>query len=213
MSPHDARSAILGRLRRAGRGSAEPARESVGGPRPRLAQEPVDLFLKKAAQTAATVGVVASLDRIPEETLAYLSRCGLPPRLLVAPHPSLDGLDWPEPMEVEHRRPESSDAAVLSVAFAAVAETGSIAMVSGDATPTSWNFLAETFVCVIAKNRVVGHLEDVFSMVRAELGSPPRALNLVTGPSRTADVEQTIQLGAHGPRRVHVILVEDTGAA
>jgi len=116
-------------------------------------------------------------------------------------------------MEVEHRRPESSDAVVLSVAFAAIAETGSLAMVSGNSTPTSWNFLAETFVCMVAKDRVVGHLEDVFSMLRAELGSPPRALNLVTGPSRTADVEQTIQLGAHGPRRVHVILVDDTDVA
>jgi L-lactate dehydrogenase complex protein LldG len=37
----------------------------------------------------------------------------------------------------------------------------------------------------------------------------PRTVNLITGPSRTGDIEQRIQLGAHGPRRLHIVLVED----
>ena len=52
-------------------------------------------------------------------------------------------------------------------------------------------------------------LRDLWARLRMESRGMPRALNLITGPSRTADVEQTIQLGAHGPRSVHVILLED----
>ena len=49
--------------------------------------------------------------------------------------------------------------------------------------------------------------EDAWAVLRARPEGMPRATNIISGPSRTADVEQTIQLGAHGPRRVHVILV------
>jgi len=50
-------------------------------------------------------------------------------------------------------------------------------------------------------------MEDAWALLRAERCSLPRATNIITGPSRTADVEQTIQLGAHGPRRLHVLLM------
>ena len=53
-------------------------------------------------------------------------------------------------------------------------------------------------------------MEDAFAMVRAELGDMPRALNFISGPSRTGDIEQTIVLGAHGPCRVHLILIGET---
>jgi L-lactate dehydrogenase complex protein LldG len=51
-------------------------------------------------------------------------------------------------------------------------------------------------------------MEDVFALVRDELGQLPRAFNFISGPSRTADIEQTIVLGAHGPYRVHIIILE-----
>ena len=50
-------------------------------------------------------------------------------------------------------------------------------------------------------------MEAAFALLRAERGELPRATWFVSGPSRTADIEQTLVIGAHGPYRVHVILL------
>ncbi len=61
----------------------------------------------------------------------------------------------------------------------------------------------------MGRGQIVRHLEDLWAQLRARLDGMPRAVSLITGPSKTADVEQTMQYGAHGPRRLHVILVEE----
>jgi L-lactate dehydrogenase complex protein LldG len=92
-----------------------------------------------------------------------------------------------------------------------VAETGTLMMLSGPDTPASMHLLPETHVAVVPAERVVAHYEDGFALARAERGTLPRATNLVSGPSRTGDIEQTIVLGAHGPYRVHVVIVGSAG--
>ena len=92
-------------------------------------------------------------------------------------------------------------------AFCALAETGTLAMVSGRDTPASASLLPETHIAVVPLARVVPHMEDAWDLMRAELGQLPRAVNYISGPSRTADIEQTLVLGAHGPYRVHIVLV------
>jgi L-lactate dehydrogenase complex protein LldG len=79
---------------------------------------------------------------------------------------------------------------------------------AGPDHPTTLNFLPDTHIVVLRASRVVGPYEDGWARLR-EAGAMPRAVNFVSGPSRTADIEQTIQLGAHGPRRLHIVLVED----
>ena len=91
--------------------------------------------------------------------------------------------------------------------FGAVAETGTLAFVSGPASPTTLNFLPDNHIAVLREDDVVPNLEDVFARLRTEHPGMPRTLNLISGPSKTADVEQTIVIGAHGPRRLHVILI------
>ena len=95
---------------------------------------------------------------------------------------------------------------ILPEAFAAIAETGSIVMCSSKESPVSLNFLPDHYMCVVHSNRVVNTMEDVWARVRSNGETLPRAINIITGPSRTADVEQIIQMGAHGPRRVHLLL-------
>jgi len=118
--------------------------------------------------------------------------------------PALAGLDWPD----TYNSGSASGIEKVSVTpcIAAVAETGSIVTVSGEKTPATLNFLPETHITIIRESQVVRHVDDVFALAR-ELDPFPRALNFITGPSRTADIEQTLEIGVHGPRNMHVLLL------
>lgn len=133
--------------------------------------------------------------------------------MCVAPHPLLADIVWPEGWQVESRRARGDDRIGFAVAFCGIAETGSLMLLSGPESPTSLNFLPDDFLCLLPENRIVPRLEDAWALLRGERGAMPRATNIITGPSRTADVEQTIQLGAHGPRRLHVLLMESAAQA
>ncbi|HVL75378.1 MAG TPA: LUD domain-containing protein, partial [Noviherbaspirillum sp.] len=91
----------------------------------------------------------------------------------------------------------------------AVAETGTLMLLSGPRTWPSASLLPETHVAIVERSRIVAAMEDAFALARAEHGELPRAVNFISGPSRTGDIEQTIVLGAHGPYRVHVIIVDE----
>jgi L-lactate dehydrogenase complex protein LldG len=173
----------------------------------------LDLFVRKAEAVSATVDRVASADDVPEAIARYLKERNLPAAVKRAPEALLDRLPWERtPMlEVAVGAPDGSEATGVTGAFAAVAETGTLAFASGPGHPSTLAFLPETHIVVLEADRVVGPYEDVWDRLRADGGpaAMPRTLNLVTGPSRTGDIEQTILLGAHGPRRLHIVLVED----
>lgn len=132
----------------------------------------------------------------------YLQEQGIDGDVSVSP--SLKHLEWQN--KVRFGAATGSESTSVTSAFAAVAETGSIALVSGANTPATLNFLPENHLVVLHESQIVEHLEDVWRQVRSD-ADLPRAINLVTGPSRTGDIEQTIELGAHGPRRMHVMLI------
>ena len=132
----------------------------------------------------------------------YLQEQGVDGPVSVAP--SLKHLAWKE--NVQFGAATGVELASVTSAYAAVAETGSIALASGASTPATLNFLPENHIVVLYESQVVEHLEDVWTQMRA-VDDLPRAISLVTGPSRTGDIEQTIELGAHGPRRMHVLLI------
>jgi len=100
----------------------------------------------------------------------------------------------------------------LTPCLAAVAETGTLMLVSGTETPTTLNFLPDTHVAVVRAGQVVASYEDGWDLLRSR-GGMPRTVNFITGPSRTGDIEQRIQLGAHGPRRLHIVLVGEPETA
>ncbi len=87
-------------------------------------------------------------------------------------------------------------------------------LTSGADNPTTLNFLPDNHIVVVDAEDVAADFESVFARLRARFPSRqlPRVVNMITGPSRSADIEQTLILGAHGPRRLHVILVADAAA-
>ena len=173
------------------------------------------LFVDMATEAAATVDVVGAPDEVPQAVADYLVGRNMPPRLRMAPDPSLEGLPWDRvPMlDISQGATDGTDDVGLTGAFGAVAETGTLLLASGPDHPTTLNFLPETHVVVLRASQIAGPYEDIWDKVRAAFGRDlPRTLNFVTGPSRSADIEQTLQMGAHGPRRLHIVLIDDTEA-
>ena len=121
-------------------------------------------------------------------------------------------LPWPEGFEVRSGATRQDDPVSVTACLAAVAETGSLVLVSGPATPTTLNFTPDDMIAVLHRRDVVAHQEEVWQRLRRERSAWPRTVNFVSGPSRTADIEQVVQLGVHGPRRVHIILVDEVTA-
>jgi L-lactate dehydrogenase complex protein LldG len=82
-------------------------------------------------------------------------------------------------------------------------------MTSGAENPSTLNFLADNHIVVVSGKDMTGDYEAMWDKVRATFGKGrmPRTVNMITGPSRLADIEQTLLLGAHGPRRLHIIVV------
>jgi L-lactate dehydrogenase complex protein LldG len=174
----------------------------------------IDLFVAMAEEVQTTVARVASEADIPAEVARYLAAENLPAELVMAPDPALDAIPWQTRplLQVRRGRAEAGDAVSLTPCLAAVAETGTLMLVSGAETPTTLNFLPDTHIVVVRAGQIVASYEDGWDLVRG-LGAMPRTVNFVTGPSRTGDIEQRIQLGAHGPRRLHVVLVDEPEAA
>jgi L-lactate dehydrogenase complex protein LldG len=223
-----ARAAILQRIRinqrRSGpRTDAEGAlaedylARHPAGPRPLLTGELTRHFRRMAERMASTVDEVATLADAPGAAVRYLVSQALAPKAVI--WPQLAHLDWAGAgLEVEPRRPrrdesQGADLVGITGCFCALAETGTLVLTSGAETPASTHLLPETHVAVVPASRIVAGMEDAFALMRAERGGVanmmPRAVNMVSGPSRTGDIEQTIVLGAHGPYRVHIIVVVD----
>jgi L-lactate dehydrogenase complex protein LldG len=219
----EAREAILGRLRQAfGRGDGgavgaaavterlEARRRNLVPARADLDVEGrLDLFRAQAEAVQTTVERVEEVGALPVLIAGFLRRHNLPPQTVVADDPALRGLGWDEALiEAERgRAAREEDPVGVTVALAGVAETGTVMLRSSAATPTSLAFLPDTAIIALARQRVLGSYEDALALLREE-GALPRSVNFVTGPSRTADIEQTLQLGAHGPRRLLVVLVD-----
>lgn len=145
-------------------------------------------------------------DQIMSSIAACLEEHGVERELIAAP--ALQDLSWPDDWRVTFGPTRGNDRVSVTPCFAAVAETGSVVLVSGPDTPTSLNFLPEYHIVLAHAGQLVRHVEDVWVKLRRARVSP-RAVNFITGPSKTADVEQTIQYGAHGPRSLDVLLVEN----
>jgi L-lactate dehydrogenase complex protein LldG len=177
----------------------------------------VELFIRMAEGVQASVARVKSAAEVPGAVADYLAEKNLPSKLVMTPDPRLDGMPWADRplLEIRRGRAEDGDLTGITACVAGVAETGTLVLTSGPESPTRNNFLPDHHLVVMRRDQVVASYEDAFDRLRArskETSSewiPPRTVNFITGPSRTADIEQKIELGAHGPRRLHIILIDE----
>jgi L-lactate dehydrogenase complex protein LldG len=189
------RDAILARLDAHGR-----------GPLPTMDWEPVPRFKERCIALMSTVDDVESLAEVPRAVVSYLKQNNLP----------TGGVCWPEYAEldwtgaglaIEARPSHGNDKLGITGAFCALAENGTLMLLSGENTHATTSLLPENHVAIVPVSRIVRTMEDGWDLLRREHASLPRQVNFVSGPSRTADIEMTLVLGAHGPFRVHVIVV------
>ena len=176
---------------------------------PAIGTDPVAHFIDRLQSVHGKLTRVAALEQVAEVVAGHLAEHDLGEALVVAPDPELEGIPWSNRLSVQRRAATGGDRLTVTAAYAAVAETGSVVLLSSAQSPTTLNFLPDDHVVVVRESQVVAHIDDVWTRMRRDKRSMPRTVNFITGPSKTADVEQTIQEGAHGPRRLHVILVAD----
>ena len=159
---------------------------------------------------SASLAEVNSLDEVPAEIADYLRQHNLAPELKTGADGPLARLDWQGAnLEASCGRADAKTETACSMAFRAAAESGTLILHSGGENPTTLNFMPDNHIIVIHSKDILASYEDGWDSLREAFPDvPPRAVNFVSGPSRTGDIEQTILLGAHGPRRLHVIIVK-----
>jgi L-lactate dehydrogenase complex protein LldG len=176
------------------------------GPLTSIADDLEAALIDRLQSAACTVAHASSPAQIGQEIAQWLQQQCAALKLVCSASPLLDSVVWPDSIDVRDPADGMDHHTTVTEAYCAIAETGSLVKLSSHESPTALNFLPDNFICVVRRERIVRHIEDVWDRVRKKEEGMPRALNIITGPSRTADVEQTIQLGAHGPRRMHVII-------
>jgi L-lactate dehydrogenase complex protein LldG len=213
-----ARERILERIRGAlGRDGPMPTaavaaigaklRDHPRGPVPDMTWELVPRFRTRCLALSSTVDDVATMADVPAAVARYLSANKLP--LVGVCWPELGVLDWRGAgLSIEPRAARGDDVVGITGAYCALAETGTLMLLSGPRTHATTSLLPETHIAVVPVSRVVRCMEDAWDLLRAEHGTLPRQVAFVSGPSRTADIEMTLVLGIHGPYRVHIILLE-----
>ena len=213
----NARDNILGRIRGA-LGRSQPLseteaasvraalRENRRGPGPTMDWEPVSRFRGRCLSLSSTVDDVADLPQVPAAVKRYLASNNLP-QVCVC-WPQFAGLDWSGAgLSAEVRQAMGEDPVGVTGAYCAIAETGTLMLLSGASSPMKSSLLPETHIAVVPASRILHCIEDGWDLLRKEQGTLPRQVAFVSGPSRTADIEMTLVIGIHGPYRVHVIIV------
>lgn len=172
---------------------------------PKTQGDLAEAFAKKIAAQQTDVRLLDSMRDVPDAIADILRGKNMAAQIHVAPDSELAALALPN-VEIRREPPSGFDAAVTFASFA-IAETGTLAYASGKGGPASWHFRPLLEIAIVRAGAVVGELEDVLAALKAK-GGMPATLNLVSGPSRTGDIEQTMELGAHGPKELAVLVLK-----
>ncbi len=199
-----AREAVLQAIAR----GRPPARAVPGYRLPSWTVDPAAHFIAKAKASVAHVHEIKSAGEVPASIWSIMMEMRLPPRLHVPENSPLQALAWDRaPGLILTAAPPDGNACAAAAADYGIAETGTLVFLSGPRSPSSWHFRPGCEFALVMRDTIVPRFEDIAAILTAG-PRMPATLNLVTGPSRTADIEQTIELGAHGPRDVHILIAE-----
>tara|TARA_B100001123_G_scaffold446231_1_gene600001 strand:+ start:1233 stop:1919 length:687 start_codon:yes stop_codon:yes gene_type:complete len=178
------------------------------------ANDRIPIFEELALAANCSIERVSTPQDIPRSVANWLAHNNLPPSLVIARNPTLEGLSWSDHSFLSIRTgiPEKDDEVGLNLALAGISETGTLMFASSPQTPTSLNFLPENHIAIVGASTIVGSYEEAIKRLKPpETEQPhsqmPRVLNFVTGPSRTGDIALKLELGAHGPKRLHIVIV------
>ena len=212
-----ARENILGRIRtslrrEAGDGAVALVLAHISAhalsPRPHITGDLTAQFRDNAVRLINTIAEVPHTRDVPAAAAAYLRAHHLPMRAVC--WRGLRMLDWVNNgILMEERPARETDLVGVTEVFCAIAETGTLMTLSGVHTPAVSSLLPETHIAVLRTSQIVPSMEEAWQRLRYTYVEMPRAVNFISGPSRTSDIEQTLTLGAHGPYRVHIILVSE----
>ena len=170
----------------------------------------VETFKQRAGELGVTISHVTSITDLGPAVADYLRARNLPQTARLSPEVANLNVAWPATLAVSAGGTDGTDPVGVALARAGVAETGTVVMVSGAESPTKLNYLPESHIVVLPASAIVASYEQGLDIARGDKGSRlPRTINWISGPSRTADIEQTILVGVHGPKRIHIVIVDD----
>lgn len=159
-------------------------------------------FAQAAAENNASVQILQNENDVTQAVAAYLLANKLPMHIVSSSE--LRHLGWRKSgVHAEFRAPADKDACGLTGVAGAAADCGAMALRSDSPDSLTVGLLPPHHIAVVHASSIVPSIHDLF----ARLAPPPSALALFCGPSRTADIEQTLVLGVHGPLAVHVLLI------
>ncbi len=187
---------------------ASHLRDHKRGPLPTMKWERLARFKQCSIEAASTIDEVDSRAQVPVAVARYLAENELPATGVC--WPELGDLDWGGVgLEIEARPANGDDKSGITGSYCGLAETGTLVLLSGEQTYATTSLLPDTHIALVSASRIVPCMEDAWDLFREEIGDFPRQVNFISGASRTADIEMTLVYGAHGPFRVHVIIVDD----
>jgi len=211
MSRESVLGAIRGAMQRSGLATDHTAAQAhlqaqKVAPRPAVDGDLVDRFCHKLDAVLTSWELIASLSALPAALRQWQSAGTDRTPVVIAP--ALQMLDWSDFADLDFGAAKAHHQSSVTPCVAAIAETGSIVLAGSAEAPATLSFLPEYHVVVLKRDDLVRHIEDVWPVLRQRNVAAPRAINFNTGPSRTADIEQTLEIGAHGPRHMHLMIVE-----
>ena len=170
---------------------------------PAIASDLVAAFVAKAEALNTEIRILEREDEIPIAIAEILRAHNLAARIHLPPNSDVTGLDA---LTILRDLPGPDDTAVTRVPLA-IAETGTLVQPARDVSPASWHFRPSFEIAILKASGIVAHFEDALAKLKTQ--NLPPTVNLITGPSRTGDIEQTLELGAHGPKALTVLIVRD----